>query len=607
MVRYERNESFTGRDTFLTQLYTKFRNPTTDPYRGRIVLFGLGGIGKTQIALEYVYRYQNSYQRIYWISADTQASLLDGYRKIAERAELQISHLSTPVEVAERVISWLDGEESWLLAVDNLDDLDVLTVENPNSRFLLLPSTGQPQRHTLITSRNRYADGIPAQGMEVNKFDQGASLALLYEASKVAQSSDPTEGQAAVKIVEDLDHLPLAIDQAAAYVREVAKKFTTFLADYAKYRQDVIDWTPQGIRPYPRTVATTWHMSFAAISDNDPRVMELLRLLSFLNPDGILIEFLQNGADGLPDDLQEIISHRIKFRKALFELERFSLVKRTADSEGHEMLVIHRLVQAVVKEQMSEDDWTASCNIMIEICRRSFPYEVTNETRATCRLYQNQVVLPLSQLEDVYTIGLASIMNHVSLFLNADGKPRETEILQKRALDINVRILGLEHPDTLTSMNKLASTYGDQGRTGEAVALQEEVLEKRTQILGLEHPDTLTSMNNLALTYSHQGRTGEAAALQEEVLEKRRQILGLEHPDTLRSMNNLAATYRDQGRTGEAAALQEVALEKRRQILGWEHPDTWVSMANLAIMYQDQGRMTDAAALEEMLERATRP
>jgi len=104
MVRYEKNQSFTGRDTFLAQLHDKFQNPGTDPYHGRIALFRLGGIRKTQIALEYAYRYQSSYRRIYWISADTQASLLDGYQKIAERAELQILHPLTAVEVAERVL-----------------------------------------------------------------------------------------------------------------------------------------------------------------------------------------------------------------------------------------------------------------------------------------------------------------------------------------------------------------------------------------------------------------------------------------------------------------------------------------------------------------------
>ena len=298
MVRYEKNQVFTGRDTFLAQLHDKFQNPSTDLYHGRIALFGLEGIGKTEIALEYAYRYQSSYQRIYWISANTQAFLLDGDQKIAGRAELQISHPLT-VEVAERVISWLEQEQSWLLIVDNVDDLDVLSMAGGlNSKFFL-PSTGQLRQHTLITTRNRYADGIPAQGMEVTKFDQDASLELLYKSSKITPRSDSAEDEAAAKIVEDLDHLPLVIDQAAAYIREVAKKFSTFLIDYAEYRRDLSNWVPQGIRQYPDTVAMTWRMSFAAISANNPMAVELLHLLSFLNPDGILIKFLQSGANGI--------------------------------------------------------------------------------------------------------------------------------------------------------------------------------------------------------------------------------------------------------------------------------------------------------------------
>ena len=367
MVRYEKNQSFTGRDIFLTQLHDNFQKPSTDPYNGRIALFGLGGIGKTQIALEYAYRYQSSYQRIYWISADTQASLLDGYQKIAERAELQISHLSTAVKVAERVISWLEQEERWLLVVDNVDDLNVLSMAgDPNSKFLLLPSTGKLEQHTLITTRNRYADGIPAHGMEVTKLDRDASLDLLYKSSKITRWSDLTEDRAAAKIVEDLDHLPLAIDQAAAYIREVAKKFSTFLSDYAEYRRDLINWAPQGIRPYPHTVATTWRMSFSAISANDLTAAKLLRLFSFLNPDGILIKFLQSGANGIRDDLRQIILHRIKFQEALLELERFSLVKRASHIEGQEMLIIHRLVQAVVKDGMSDPDFISFRTMILD-------------------------------------------------------------------------------------------------------------------------------------------------------------------------------------------------------------------------------------------------
>ena len=279
------------------------------------------------------------------------------------------------------VLSWLEQEASWLLVVDNVDDLNVLSMAgDSNSTFRFLPSTGQLQQHTLITTRNRYADGIPAQGMEITKLDPEACLELLYKSSKITPPSDPAEDWAATKIVEALDYLPLAIDQAAAYVREVAKKFSTFLTDYAEHRRDLINGAPQEIRPYPLTVATTWRMSFTAISANNPTAAELLRLLSFLNPDGILIKFLQSDANGIPDYLRPIISHRIKLQEVLLELERFSLVKRARHVEGHEMLIVHRLVQTIVKDEMSDRDLTSFRPMIVDICDQAFPQEWNEKT-----------------------------------------------------------------------------------------------------------------------------------------------------------------------------------------------------------------------------------
>jgi len=255
MVRYERNQLFTGRDALLARLNKKFRTPSTEAYHGRIALFGLEGIGKTQIALEYVYRFQRSYQRIYWIPGDTQASLLGGYKQIAERAELQTSHLSTAVEVAERVISWLEQEEGWLLVVDNLNNIKVLSMgQNSNLKLLLLPSTGDLQ-HTLITTRNPHYGDIPAQGMEICKYDRDASIQLLYKSSRITPLNQP-ELQAAERIVEKLCNLPLAIDQAAAYIREMEISFSKFLILYEEYRRDLTKWGPKGPQQYPYTDST---------------------------------------------------------------------------------------------------------------------------------------------------------------------------------------------------------------------------------------------------------------------------------------------------------------------------------------------------------------
>ena len=563
MVRYERNQYFTGRGKFLKELFKYFQDSTNSPYRHRIALFGLGGIGKTQVALEYVYRYQSWYSRIYWISADSQKSLLEGYEQIAERAKLLIPSDSEAIDIADCVISWLMQEQRWLIVIDNLDDISVLSTRNLSRADVvatLLPPTG-PHQHTLITTRNRYADGIPAQGLEVLKFDEDEALALLSTISKIPipnDSTDSMEQKSAQQIVESLDFLPLAIEQAAAYIKEVVWKFSTFLNDYAQYRQDLHKWEPQGLREYPHTVATTWRMSFDIIHKKNPHAAQLLQLLSFLNPDGVLIDFLFSGLEALREDLRQLLSHRIEFHKAIIILENFSFVKRGRQAENYEILLIHRLVQTVVKDEMEDAELNAFRTMTVDICNESFPEEWSNvEKRATCRLYVGQVMGPLISLEVIRTEKSASIMYRVGWFLREDGKISDSERLSLRAVKIITEILGDDHPSTLTSMNNLALTYGDQGRTGEAAMMQEEVLQKRRRILGDDHPSTLTSMSNLALTYRDQGRTGEAAVLQEEVLQKRRRILGDDHPSTLTSMSNLALTYRDQGRTGEAAALLE--------------------------------------------------
>ncbi|KAL5638876.1 hypothetical protein ACGC1H_003289 [Rhizoctonia solani] len=172
------------------------------------------------------------------------------------------------------------------------------------------------------------------------------------------------------------------------------------------------------------------------------------------------------------------------------------------------------------------------------------------------------------------------------------------EQLQVQVLDAHKRILGEEHPDTLCSMNNLASTYSDLGRYDEAEQLQVQVLDTRKRILGEEHPDTLCSMNNLASTYSDLGRYNEAEQLQVQELDVCKRILGEEHADTLCSMNNLASTYSHLGRYDKAEQLQVQVLNAHKRILGEEHPDTLRSIGNLALTYSHLGRYDEAEQLE---------
>jgi hypothetical protein len=375
----------------------------------------------------------------------------------------------------------------------------------------------------LITTRNPRADDIPAQGVEVPIFNKTEAIELLMSMSITNISLLPNsfENETAEQIVEELGHLPLAIGQAAAYIKQVAGNFTRFLSHYREYRRRVNSWIPEGPHPYPHSVATTWAMSFNAVFTTHRVAAEFFRLLAFFNPDGILIDFLRSGSGALQDDLRQLVSQDIELSDALLRLETFSLLKW---NRLNETLVVHRLVQAVVKDEMSDTELTTFRAMTVDICNQSFPQEWSNETRAVCRLYVGQLIGLLMDPETSDTKESASVMRCVGKFLRDDGKMIDSEHLLVRSFEICLRILGVEHPDTLAAMGNLASTYRAQGRTGEAAALQEEVLEKCRRILGAEHPHTLTSMDNLASTCWAQGRTGEAAALQEEVLEKCRRI-----------------------------------------------------------------------------------
>jgi hypothetical protein len=314
IVPFERNPWFIGRKHFLEMLKGKLFDQAPKRHNHRIALYGMGGIGKTPAALEYVYTNRDSYERIYWITVVDQASLLSGYQKIAINADLKRLLKLNPVEIAEGVLSWLQQEQSWLLVIDNLDDIDIA------SGFL--PQTG-PHQHILITTRNSNSTGIPAEGMELPLLDATDSVDLLSTLSNITVMANSTESGQAAQIVQELGYLPLGIEQAAAYVREVAVDFATVLDDYHKNHTDVHQWIPQGNRSYTHSVATTWSMSFNIVRKNHTQATELFQLLLFLNPYGILIDFLQAGVQALQDDLRQLISSRIDMSKALIELESF--------------------------------------------------------------------------------------------------------------------------------------------------------------------------------------------------------------------------------------------------------------------------------------------
>jgi len=536
LVPYQANPRFIGRTPFLQTLKEKLFDIAPRHDNHRIALYGLGGIGKTQCALGYVYANRDVYDRIYWIPAVDRTSLLSGYQTIAKAARLRFLQNTSSDEIANEVLLWLRQQSNWLLVMDNLDDIDV--ARN------LLPENGS-HKHTIITTRNPNAEGIPAEPLEVPLLGPNDSIDLLSTLSRITVQPDSPEEHQAAEIVRKLGYLPLAIEQAAAYVREVTADFSAYLEEYERNREKLHMWVPAGNRQYPNSIATTWSMSFDLLQKYPTK---LLRLFSFLNPDGILIAFLVSGAEALQDDLRHIIFDQTEMARALLELEKFSLIKRDRLNKS---ITIHRLVQMVVIDQMSDEESRLTLTNIINLFTQAFPKLTTNETRPLCRTYQGQILEPLLRMKTMRTSESALISRRVGQFLYEDGKYDDSERLLLQAVETYASFLRTENPDTLTAMLALASTYQAQGRNAEVAQIQEQVLEKERRILGEEHPHTLNAMHSLALTYQAQGRNAEAAQIQEQVLEKKRRILGEEHPHTLTAMHNLAIMYQAQGRNAE--------------------------------------------------------
>jgi len=640
IVPYQRNPHFKGRSHLLTKLHDKLCETIPDQYNHRVALYGLGGVGKTQLALEYVYthRENGTYDRVYWVSAVSEATLFAGLREIGLRTNCILTTDTglKPSEIASTVLRWLNKQEKWLLIIDNLDDMSVVDG--------YLPETA-PDRHTIITTRSQHCDDIPAEGLEVGVLDITGATQLLLARAKVGTVADTPEGKkAAAEIVEELGFLPLAIDQAAAYIREASHDIFDFLLSYRKDRKFYHARAPKGNRTYPNSLAKTWHLSFEKVRQNSPRAAEFLKLLAFLNPDGVLIEFLERGKEGLTAELKSLVADRKRLYDALAELTRFSLIGR--QEEGLPRITIHRLVQSIIRDDMSPTEYSAMMTTVIALCEFGFPVSndwATAELRQLGRRYQDQVLQPLRVLERVASVDTGHFMGRVGCFLLRDGNYQQASVLIETEFKILETLKGPEHSDTLMTIRLLALTYRMQGRWEEALKLLEKILavkkklgenedadglrilselaavyfeqgrwddaqkllEKvsiwREKAFGQEDPETLAAMANLALLYHRQGRWKAAEKLCAEVVKLRVRVLGPEHPDTLFTMETLGLCLAIQGNDGEAQRLAETVLELRVKVLGQDHPDTYVAMTNLAGVYHSQGKWEAAQKLKEIV------
>jgi tetratricopeptide (TPR) repeat protein len=635
-VPHQRNPYFTGREALLQQLHHTLNTSKAAALSHPQAISGLGGIGKTQLALEYAYRYHEEYGAVFWLKADTRESLLADFQALARLLNLPEQYAEEQMKSVLAVIAWLKEHPQWLLIFDNVDDLAM-------TRPFLPPAL---DGHMLLTTRSQSMGGL-AQRIEVECMTpEVGALFLLRRASLLApdatlEAASAQDRALALQIVEELGGLPLALDQAGAYMEESAYHLKGYLKLYQRQRATLLKRRGGLATDHPEPVATTWALSFERVEQADPLAAGLLRLCAFLDPDTIPEELLLEAARLSHTQGDAISPDELRINAAIEVLLRFSLIQRNAEAET---LTIHRLVQAVIQDTLDKETqryWeekvvhtlyqTFPCAINVDnwhLCQRYLPHvlacalhieqwnfafseaaKLLNQTGYYLkeqahyidaeRLYQQALTIREKTFGTDNPETAQSIYNLARLYFD-QGKYDEAEQLYLRTLSICERISGTEHSDVAQSLNSLALLYWIQDRYEEAEPLFQRAISIREQIVGPEHSDTAHCLNNLALLYTSQGKYEEAERLHLRVLAIRKKVSQPDHLDTAQSLQNLASLYYirgDQSKYREAEELFQQSLVIREKILGSEHPQTAKSLHNLALLYEAQGRYAEAEQL----------
>jgi hypothetical protein len=581
-----RSAFLAGREELLAALDARLARGDGNGPR-MIALHGLGGAGKTSVALEYAHRQLGEVRVAWQLPAGDPAVLAAGFGELAAQLEAQdLTGARDPVASVHRLLATSPWQ--WLLLFDDCPSL--ASVQQ------FLPPAGPGQ--VLITSRN--ALWPRAQAMEVPVLDLEAATGLLVD-----RTAD-LNWRAARELADELGGLPLALEQAGAYVQAVGGSLADYLTLFRKRRHDLLSrGEPAG---YSQTVATTWALAFARLQQSAPGAVGLLRLLGFCASEAAPLRILLQPRPEITGQLSPqvapvllpLLEDELAAGDAIAALRWYSLVRPAGDGA----ISVHRLVQAVTTDQMPVELAKAWRQATAAVIGAAIPGDTQQpENWPVCA-----ALLPHAQaaLADD-----TSAMARLANYLGWIGSYSAALDIQRRVLEGRERSLGPEHPETLDARGDLAYWTGEAGDAGRARDQYAALLPVYERVLGPEHMDTLIIRSNLA---RWTGDAGDASGARDQLsglLPAIERMLGPEHPDTLKVRANLAAWTGDAGDAAGARDQCAALLPAIEHALGPDHPDTLRARANLAFWTGEAGDAAGArdqyAALLPVTERVMGP
>ncbi|WP_050750755.1 tetratricopeptide repeat protein [Paramagnetospirillum magneticum] len=567
-----RNPHFVGRVQLLERLDRQLKEGAV----ALTALAGLGGIGKSQTAQHYAHS-RTGLEIVWWLRAERLETMLGDLAELARR--LGVAPEGHDLQQRARAaLDELARRDSWLLVYDNAEDED--SVRD------WLPQGGGA---VIITSRESHWGRIPL--LEVDKLARAESVELLLDLS------GDTDTAAAAALAHDLDDLPLALEQAAAFAKVAGWTLARYGEEFTQAHARLLQ---QG-KPvdYPATVATTWDISVRRVEEHNPAAAQLLTLCAFLAADDIPLDLLRPAAHRLPSPLAEVLADPVDTAQAVAELARQSLVKAK-----HGMLSLHRLVQLVQRNRLSEDecrDWTARAFSAVYLVYEFKENDLTTWEAAGLLLPHAEAVAGRAETAEVEWRATSWLLDKAGECLIKDGLYERAIDLRRRALSLAETKLPADDPPVATLLNNLAIAHYHAEQWAEALPLLRRALAIYEAQYGPDRHEVAATLGNLAMVYLKLGDLPEAHKLTEQALTIGEAHFGLDHPTVAVRLGNFANSLDDMGKPAEAEPLQRRALEILIAHFGEVHPLVAGSRHNLAMTLTDLGRLEEA---REMMGKA---
>ena len=507
-----------------------------------VALRGLGGIGKSQLALEYAHRMRRSgrYQLAGWVRADSPMTITEDLAALAPLLELPAE--GNVSEIAAQVVNTLRSLQDWLVIFDD--------AQSPGDLVEMLPGGGG---HVLITSRSRVWSGVATQ-VDLSEFNRAESITFLYE------RSGSNEAEAAGELAEELGDLPLALAQAAAYIDTRSMTIRKYLELYRdpvlarRLRDAGLD-----AAEYPTSLARTWLLTFTQLLAEHPDAVELLRLCAFLDPDDIDLDLLSAGSAEAGETLHRTLSNKLERTETAGALVTTSLA--TVPGEGH--LRVHRLVQAVTRDQLDDDEAVEWTKRALNVARAILPTDPMNYRSwpiyASLAPHIETITRHASSYPDSRR-EIASLLKDLADYLSESGQLKAARTTIERVLAINKAIYGPDHIKVAEALNTLAIVQWHLGKTGDARTTLEQALAIKETAYDPDHPKIATALSNLGVAQRDLGELRDGRRNIERALAIWRAAYGPDHSAVAKALANLGAVQIEMGEFQDARTNLKHAL-----------------------------------------------